>query len=57
MRKKTLGIMSILLLCVFLSSAVAFGSTKLSLWSGFPEMVPFYEKVAKDYQKLHPEVG
>ncbi len=56
MRKKTLGIMSILLLCVFLSSAVAFGSTKLSLWSGFPEMVPFYEKVAKDYQELHPDV-
>ncbi len=56
MRKITLGVASVLVLCIFLGSAVAFGNTKLSLWSGYPEMMPFYEKVAEDYQKLHPEV-
>jgi len=28
----------------------------LLIWSGYPEMVPFYEKVAKDYESLHPGV-
>ena len=56
MSKMTLDIVGILVLCVCLSSAVAVGSTKLSLWGGFPEVVPFSEKVVEDYQKLHPDV-
>ncbi len=29
---------------------------QLSLWSGYPEMVPFYNKVAEDYMKANPNV-
>ncbi len=32
------------------------GPVKLSLWGGYPEMEPFYKKVAADYQKEHPNV-
>jgi len=46
----------VLILCVILGSSIVLAKTKLSLWSGYPEMVPFYEKVAKDYQESHPDV-
>jgi multiple sugar transport system substrate-binding protein len=31
--------------------------TTLAIWTGFPELVPFYQGVANAYGKLHPEVG
>lgn len=46
----------VLILCVILGSSIALAKTTLSLWSGHPEMVPFYEKVARDYQESHPDV-
>ena len=46
----------VLILCVILGSSIVLAETKLSLWGGYPEMVPFYEKVAKDYQESHPDV-
>jgi len=46
----------VLILCVILGSSIVLAKTKLSLWGGYPEMVPFYEKVAKDYQESHPDV-
>ncbi|MBE3114526.1 MAG: extracellular solute-binding protein [Actinobacteria bacterium] len=46
----------VLLLCVILGSSIVLAKTKLSLWAGYPEMVPFYEKVVKDYQESHPDV-
>ncbi len=56
MKKLFVWVVCVLVFCVVLSSVVAFAKTKLSLWGGFPEMVPFYEKVAKDYQESHPDV-
>jgi len=46
----------VLILCVILGSSIVLAKTELSLWGGYPEMVPFYEKVAKDYQESHPDV-
>jgi multiple sugar transport system substrate-binding protein len=31
-------------------------ATMLSIWTGFPELQPFYQAVADAYAKLHPEV-
>jgi multiple sugar transport system substrate-binding protein len=31
-------------------------TTTLSIWTGFPELQPFYQAVADAYSKLHPEV-
>ncbi len=46
----------VLILCVILGSSIVLAKTEISLWGGYPEMVPFYEKVAKDYQESHPDV-
>ena len=37
--------------------ARAAAQTTLAIWTGFPELVPFYQAVAAAYGKLHPEVG
>ena len=37
--------------------ARAAATTTLAIWTGFPELVPFYQAVADAYGKLHPEVG
>lgn len=29
----------------------------LTIWTGFPELVPFYQMVADAYDKAHPELG
>ncbi|HHY46410.1 MAG TPA: extracellular solute-binding protein [Firmicutes bacterium] len=29
---------------------------RLAIWSGYPEMAPFYQKVIEDYKKENPEV-
>ncbi len=34
----------------------AAGEVVLSLWGGWPEIQPVYEKAAADYKKLHPNV-
>ncbi len=31
-------------------------NVKLTVWSGYPEMAPFYKQVIEDYQKEHPNV-
>jgi len=31
-------------------------TTTLSIWTGFPELQPFYQAVADAYSKLHPDV-
>jgi len=52
-------VMGILMLCALFSAVGVSQAAKgvnLLLWTGYPEMVPFYEKVAKDYENLHPGV-
>lgn len=44
------------MLHIILGSSVVLAKKELSLWSGYPEMIPFYEKMAKDYQGSHPDV-
>ena len=39
----------------FASRAFA-ADTTLAIWTGFPELQPFYQAVADAYTKLHPEV-
>ncbi len=36
--------------------AVAKGPVKLTMWSGYPEMDPFYRKAADDFTKANPNV-
>ena len=52
-----------LALCVLLAAgllalAPASGApaVRLSLWGGYPELGPFYERVAADYHTAHPTV-
>jgi len=57
MKKRTIFLFCcVLILCVILGSSIGLGKTKLSMWSGWPEMLPLYEKVAKEYQESHPDV-
>lgn len=37
--------------------AVAAPTVTLSLWTGYPELVPFYRAVASDYAQTHPNVA
>lgn len=45
--------LSLVLSVVGLASAQ---KVQLSIWSGYPEMVPFYQQVAADYMKENPNV-
>lgn len=38
------------------ASMAGAGAVTLNVWSGYPEMQPFYQKVAADYTALHPNV-
>ncbi|NQS88944.1 extracellular solute-binding protein [Patescibacteria group bacterium] len=52
-------LISVLMLGMLLTAVSACQAAKrvnLLIWSGYPEMAPFYEKVAKDYENLHPGV-
>jgi multiple sugar transport system substrate-binding protein len=40
----------------FAPAARAAGETTLAIWTGFPELQPFYQAVGDAYTKLHPEV-
>lgn len=37
--------------------SVAAPTVTLSLWTGYPELVPFYRAVASDYAQTHPNVA
>ncbi len=39
-----------------MSSPAFAADTTLAIWTGFPELQPFYQAVADAYGKLHPEV-
>jgi multiple sugar transport system substrate-binding protein len=39
-----------------LPSSARAADTTLAIWTGFPEVQPFYQAVADAYTKLHPEV-
>src|SRR6516225_888034 len=39
-----------------ISSRARAADTTLAIWTGFPELQPFYEAVAKAYGAVHPEV-
>ncbi|HXX38983.1 MAG TPA: extracellular solute-binding protein [bacterium] len=41
----------------FESASSAAPAVSLSLWTGYPELVPFYKAVATDYAKTHPSVA
>lgn len=59
-RPRHLGALGLcaLLAAGLLAVAPAYGAPtiRLSLWGGFPEIGPFYDRVAADYQKAHPGV-
>jgi len=61
-QKKTYGMMVSLMLILAISVLFTEGNlakaakVKLVLQSGYPEMVPFYQQVMKDYGKSHPDV-
>ena len=38
------------------AAAVGAGSKALNIWSGYPEMKPYYERVAAEFTKTHPDV-
>ena len=38
-------------------AARAQASTTLSLWTGYPELIPYYDAVAQAYKASHPEVS
>ncbi|GAC1538568.1 MAG: hypothetical protein NVS2B7_09640 [Herpetosiphon sp.] len=38
------------------ASATCKQPTTLNIWTGYPEMEPFYNRVAEDYRKTHPDV-
>ena len=38
------------------AAAVGTGSKALSVWSGYPEMKPYYERVAAEFAKTHSDV-
>jgi multiple sugar transport system substrate-binding protein len=38
------------------AAAVGSGAKMLSVWSGYPEMKPYYERVAAEFTKTHPDV-
>jgi multiple sugar transport system substrate-binding protein len=38
-------------------ASLAASAVTLSLWTGYPELVPFYKAVAADYAKAHPGVA
>lgn len=68
MKKRLIGVLALVALCGTFGFAngsseggsAAGSSTKpveLSLWSGYPEMAPFYKKAAEDYKALHPNVN
>lgn len=40
----------------FLAASQAASNVTLSIWTGFPELVPFYKAVADAYAKTHPNV-
>lgn len=58
--KKVISLLVTVLMLSMLFTAVSVSQAakrvNLLLWTGYPEMVPFYEKVAKDYEDLHPDV-
>src|SRR5579859_4882344 len=41
---------------IALTPRPAAADTTLAIWTGFPELQPFYEAVAKAYSSAHPEV-
>ena len=49
---RNLGVISMLVLL----TSVALGQT-LSIWSGFPEMEAFYQRVADDFTADNPDVN
>jgi multiple sugar transport system substrate-binding protein len=46
----------ILVIYIIFGSSIVFGETKISLWEQAPQMTSFYEKAARDYQEIHPDV-
>jgi len=41
---------------VALTSRKARAATTLTIWTGFPELVPYYKSVAEAYAKVKPDV-
>jgi multiple sugar transport system substrate-binding protein len=41
---------------VLLSSAMAQTKVEINVWSGYPELVPFYKRVGEDLKKTYPGV-
>src|ERR1700687_4917275 len=41
---------------ISLAPSARAADTTLAIWTGFPELQPYYEAVAKAYASVHPEV-
>jgi len=57
--RRELGRRQAMILAAAAASTVrpARGDTKLAIWTGFPELQPWYQAVAADYSKTHPGVS
>ena len=40
----------------FMSAMASASAETLTVWSGYPEMAPFYEHVAEGLKKKHPDL-
>ncbi len=65
MKRNFIFILMVLLLAAATSFVMASGqgekegdeAVTISLWSGYPEMEPYYKRVTDEYTKQHPNVS
>jgi multiple sugar transport system substrate-binding protein len=55
MELKPRGAISIMAMMVAMTGAAS--AAEIKIWSGYPEMVPFYEKVAEGLTAQHPDIS
>lgn len=55
-KKRLLSLVVCIVLVFGMVSLALAQKVRLSIWSGYPEMVPFYQQVAADYMEENPNV-
>ncbi len=54
-KKCRVALLGLVLICLLISS-VTTANTTINVWTGFPELEPFYKWVGEEYSKSHPGV-
>lgn len=54
-KKCRVALLGFVLICLLISS-VTTANTTINVWTGFPELEPFYKWVGEEYSKSHPGV-